>query len=71
LTTTSELNDDRLCTIQQIDTPAGPEIEEQSDSIQDEYENDILLLRIKKRLLPLLLKPDVLESDYWTDVDSK
>jgi len=68
---TSELNNDRLCTMQQIDTPVGPEIEEQSDSLQDEYENDFLLLRIKKRLFPLLLKPDVLESDYWTDVDSK
>ena len=66
-----ELNDDRLCTIQQIDTPVGPEIEEESDSIQDEYENDFLWFRIKKRLLPLLLKPDVLESDYWKDADSK
>ena len=64
LTTTSELKDHRLCTIQQIDTPVGPEIEEQSDSIQDEYENDFLSLRINKRLLPLLLKPDVLKSDY-------
>jgi len=38
---------------------------------KDVDENDFLLLRIKKRLLPLLLKPDVLESDYWIDVDSK
>ena len=60
-----------MCIIQQIDTPVGPEIEERSDSLQNEYENDFLFLRIKKRLLPLLLKPDVLESDYWTDVDSK
>ena len=69
--TASELNDDRLSPNQAIDTPVADDIEESTESLQDEYENDILLLRIKKRLLPLLLKPDVLESDYWTDVDSK
>jgi hypothetical protein len=36
----------------------------------NEYENDLMLSRIKTRLLPLLLKEEVLEMNFWTTVNS-
>jgi hypothetical protein len=36
----------------------------------NEYENDLMLSRIKTKLLPLLLKEEVLEMDFWTTVNS-
>ena len=34
------------------------------------YENDLLLLSIRNKLLPLILKEEVLQTDFWTTVDS-
>jgi hypothetical protein len=36
----------------------------------NEYENDLMLSRIKTKLLPLLLKEEVLEMNFWTTVNS-
>jgi hypothetical protein len=34
----------------------------------NEYENDLMLSQIKTKLLPLLLKEEVLEMNFWTTV---
>ena len=36
----------------------------------NEYEKDLMLSRIKTKLLPLLLKEEVLEMNFWTTVNS-
>jgi hypothetical protein len=44
------------------------ELEEGTD---DPHESDLLLLRIQRMLLPLLMKEEILNKDFWaTDVDS-
>jgi hypothetical protein len=43
--------------------------DEQSDDA-NEYENSLILLRIKTKLLPLLLKEELLETNFWTAVDA-
>jgi hypothetical protein len=35
-----------------------------------QYENDLMMLSIQKKLLPLILKEEVLQTDFWTMVDS-
>ncbi len=37
---------------------------------RNEYENDLMLSRIKTKLLPLLLKEEVMEMHFWTTVNS-
>ena len=36
----------------------------------NEYKNDLMLSQIKTKLLPLLLKEEVLEMNFWTTVNS-
>jgi hypothetical protein len=36
----------------------------------NQYDNDLMLPQIKTQLLPLLLKEEVLEINFWMTVDS-
>jgi hypothetical protein len=61
LAQTTEANDNQ----QQTEEATECEIED------DPHESDLVLLRVQRLLLPLLLKEEILEKDYWaTDVDS-
>ena len=50
------------------DTTTGCDTEQEEDSQQ---ESDLVLLRVQRMLLPLLLKEEYLNTDFWaSDVDS-
>jgi hypothetical protein len=44
---------------------------EDEEGTNDPHENDLVLLRVQRMLLPLLMKEEFLTQDFWaTDVDS-
>ena len=44
---------------------------EDEEGTNDPNENDLVLLRVQRMLLPLLMKEEFLTQDFWaTDVDS-
>ena len=61
---------------QQVETSVGsskePIIPEEKEPADEEniYENDLLLLSIRNKLLPLIFKEEVIQTDFWTTVDS-
>ncbi len=47
------------------------EVESEEEGTDDPHESDLLLLRIQRILLPLLMKEEFLNQDFWSpDVDS-
>jgi hypothetical protein len=47
------------------------EVESEEEGTDDPHESDLLLLRIQRILLPLLMKEEILDTDFWApDVDS-
>jgi hypothetical protein len=60
---------------QQQAVASRPEEEEKEcderDIEEDPHESDLVLLRVQRMLLPLLLKDEILQKDFWaSDVDS-
>jgi hypothetical protein len=56
-------------TLGSSEEPLIREDEEPADE-EDRYENDLLLGLIRNKLLPLILKEEVLQTDFWTMVES-
>jgi hypothetical protein len=44
--------------------------EEADEEARSQYKNDLMLLSIRNKLLPLIFMEEVLQTDLWTIVDS-